>query len=334
MLALVTILSLAAAPEVALLDSAGDSTRLRFQPVGSTTLAPVAASLVHAEDSTVLGALLPGRKKVVLATAIVGRVRDESFAAGLFRLEAGVPSRLLVDRVAASTRPLVLENGRVFVQRGRPGEVTGLGRVDSLSIDEVDPDSGKTRTVYEARGFTTFLAGALGRELVVYEVGLEGARLLAVHVDVLSVRTVVASLPPLAFDFSVDAAGKRVVFTLGQPGVERWRVVAVDLSSGALSSLAEGPSVALVPAVLPDGRVAFAKGEGQGLTLAGGDARVLAPQGPGYERLRAVVRGLAVGLHETPSGFPRLFTVSLGDGRSFATAFPAQTRLDVAGVAP
>jgi hypothetical protein len=329
----ITLLSLAAAPEVALFDSAGDSTRLRFQPIGSTTLATVAATLVHAEDSTVLGALLPGRK-VVLATAVVDRVRDESFAAGLFRLEAGAPNRLLVDRVAVSTRPLVLECGRVFVQRGRPGEVTEAGRVDALSIDEVDPDSGKARTVYEARGFTTFLAGAQGRELVVYEVGLEGARLLAVHVDTLSVRTLVAKLPPLAFDFTVDAARRRVVFTLGEPGVERWRVVAVDLSTGVLSALAEGPSVALVPAVLPDGRVAYARGAGQGLTLAGSDARVLAPQGPGFERLRAVARGVAVGLHEVPSDFPRLFTVTLADGRALATAAPARARLDVAGVVP
>ncbi|GMU59950.1 MAG: hypothetical protein AMXMBFR34_17130 [Myxococcaceae bacterium] len=333
MLALVTILSLAAAPEVALLDSAGDTTRLRFQPVGSSTLAPVAASLVHGDGSTVLGALLPGRR-VVVATAVVGRARDESFAAGCFRLEPSAPSRMLVDRVVPSTRPVVLESGRVFVQRGRPGEETPLGRVDALSIDEVNPDTGKARTVYEARGFTTFLAGALGRELIVYEVGLSGARLLAVHVDALSVRTLVPALPPLAFDFSVDAARRRVVFTLGEPGVERWQVVAVDVPSGAMTALAEGPTVALVPAVLPDGRVVYARGEGQGLFVAGSDARALAPQGKGFERLRAVVKGVGVGLHEVPSGFPRLFTVTLGDARVYGTAFPAQARLDIAGVTP
>lgn len=332
MLGLVTLLSLAAAPDVALLSSAGDTAALRFQPVGSATLAPVAATFTHGDGSTVLGALVPGRR-VVLATAVVARPRDESFGASLFRLEAGAPVRALVDRVAVSTRPVVLENGRAFVQRGRPGELTELGRVDLLTIDEVDVDSGKARTVYEAQGFTAFLAGALGRELVVYEVTPAGAKLLAVHVDTLAVRTLLPALAPLAFDFTVDAARRRVVFTLGEPGVERWRVVAVDLDSGALTRLAEGPSVALVPAVLPDGRVAYAPGAGEGLLLAGGEGRALPAQGPGYERLRAVVRGVAVGLHEVPSDFPRLFTRTLG-GPPLVTAAPASARLDVAGVTP
>lgn len=331
MLGLLTILSLAAAPQVALLSSAGDTTALRFQPLGDAKLAPAAATFTHGDGSTVLGALVPGQK-VVLATAVVGRPRDESFGAALFRLEAGQPARQLIDRVAVSTRPLVLDDGRVFVQRGRPGEVSGSGRVDALTVDEVDPRTGQARTVYQARGYTTFLAGALGRELVVYEVGPGGARLLAVHVDALSVRPVVA-LDPLAFDFTVDAARGRVVFTLGTPGVERWRVVAVDLATGALSTLAEGPTVALVPAVLPDGRVAFAPGQGLGLFEAKPEgAHVLAPQGPGFERLRAVVGGVAVGLHEVPGGFPALVTLALAQGARWPTAFPAGARLDVAGV--
>lgn len=331
MLGLVTVLSLAAAPEVALLSSAGDSTALRFQPVGSATLAPAAATFTHGDGSSVLGALVPGRR-VVLATALVGRPRDESFGASLFRLEPGVPVRELVDRVAIATRAVVLESGRAFVQRGRPGELTDQGRVDALTIDEVDVDSGKARTVYSAQGFTTFLAGALGRELVVYEVNASGAKLVAVHVDTLAVRTVVPSLAPLAFDFTVDAARRRVVFTLGEPGVERWHVVAVDLATGALSTLADGPSVALVPAVLPDGRVAFAPGQGEGLVFTGG-GRALPSQGPGYERLRAVVRGIAVGLHEVPGDFPRLFTRP-SSGAALITAAPAGARLDVAGVTP
>lgn len=330
MLGLVTLLSLAAAPDLALLSSAGTSTSLRFQPVGSATLAPAVATFTHGDGSTVLGALVPGRR-VVLATALVARPRDESFGASLFRLEPGVPVRELVDRVAISTRPVVLENGRAFVQRGRPGELTELGRVDALSIDEVDVDSGKARTVYEAQGFTTFLAGALGRELIVYEVNPSGAKLLAVHVDTLAVRTL-TSLAPLAFDFTVDAARRRVVFTLGEPGVVRWHVVAVDLATGARTTLADGPSIALVPAVLPDGRVAFAPGQGEGLVFTDG-GRALPSQGPGFERLRTVVRGIGIGLHEVPGDFPRLFTRTLG-GASLSTAAPPQTRLDLAGVTP
>lgn len=330
MVGFVTLLLLSAAPDVALLSSAGASTSLRFQPIGSATLAPAVATFTHGEGSTVLGALVPGRR-VVLATALVGRPRDESFGASLFRLEPGAPVRELADRVVISTRPVVLEDGRAFVQRGRPGELTEQGRVDALSIDEIDVDSGKARTVYETKGFTTFLAGAFGHELVVYEVNPAGAKLLAVHVDTLAVRAL-TPLPPLAFDFTVDAPRRRVVFTLGEPGVERWHVVAVDLGTGALSTLADGPSVALVPAVLPDGRVAYAPGPGEGLVFTSG-GQALPAQGRGYERLRAVVRGIAVGLHETPGDFPRLFTRSLG-GAPLLTAAPAQTRLDIAGVTP
>jgi hypothetical protein len=331
MLSLLLISALTAAPEVALLSSARDTTELRLQPVGAAALAPVAASFTHGVDSTVLGALVPGRR-VVLATALVGRPRDESFGASLFRLEPGQPVRELADRVVIATRPVVLDDGRAFVQRGRPGEWTEAGRVDALTIDEVDVDSGTARTVYSARAFTTFLCGALGRELVVYEVGPAGARLLAVHVDALSVRVVVPSLAPLAFDFTVDRARRRLVFTLGEPGAERWHVAAASLETGALTRLAEGPSVALVPAVLPDGRVAFARGAGEGLAFTSGGP-ALPAQGPGFERVRAVVRGLAVGLHEVPGEAPRLFTRALG-GAALVTAAPSAVRLDVAGVTP
>lgn len=329
MTALLPLLCLASAPAVALLSTSGDTTELRTQLVGDATLAPAVARFTHQDGSTVKGALLPDGR--VVAAAVVGRPRDESFEAQLFLLEAGQPARVVARGLAVASRPVVLSDGRVFVQRGSPGEETERGRIDALTLDEVDVASGRARPIYAARGFTTFLAGAAGRELVVYEVGPDGARLLAVHVDTLAVRLLTA-LAPLAFDFTVDAARHRVVFTLGTPGAERWAVVSVGLEGGAPTTLARGPGVALVPAVLPDGRVLWAPGPGAGLRFAAG-GQALPAQGPGFERVVATAGAVLLVLHETPGDFPRLVTRTL-EGPALKTAFPAGARLDVAGVLP
>ncbi len=336
MLSLVLTLSLAGAPQVALLSSAGSEAELRFQPLGATTLAPIVARFAHVEGSSVAGALLPGTR-VVVATATLVPTRDPSFASGLVRLEPGQPARLLASGLAVGARPLVTAEGRVFVARGvagpMPEDGRGALRVDALSVVEVSPDTGRLRPVYEVRGYVTHLAGALGRELVIYEVRPAGARLLAVHVDTLAVRVLLADLAPLARDFVVDALRRRVLFTQGDPSTHAWHVAALDLSTGTLARLAEGPDVALLPAVLPGGAVAVSPGPGAGLVVAGG-ARALPPQGEGYERLRAVHEGVAIGLHERPSAFPAPFAVELSTGEAVRLLAAPDARLDVAGVLP
>lgn len=338
MLSLLTTLLLSAAPpDLAVLATQpmGDTTELRFQRLGATELSAVAARFTHIEGSTVLGAVLPGTR-VVLATAQATKQRDASYASGLYRLEAGKPSKLLVDRVAVSTRPVILPEGRVFVQRGTAGlppTTRGERRLDTLSLDEVNPSTGETRTLLSTRADLLFLAGALGRELVVYRVDDAGARLEALHVDTLGVR-LLGAIPDTAHDLVVDAAHQRVLFTAADAPTGHWRVLSLDLASQTLSTLAEGPSMALLPTLLPDGAVAFAPSEGGGLVRASNGARVLAPQGPGYERVRALVNGVAVGVHEVPSALPHLFAVRLADGAVLPLAAPKDVRLDVAGVLP
>jgi hypothetical protein len=212
---------------------------------------------------------------------------------------------------------------RLFVQRGTAGPPTtdGTVRVDALELTEVDVSTGRLRTVFSTRGFWTHVAGTFGRELIVYVSEPRGARLIAVHVDTLAVRTLLASLAPLAHDFAVDPASKAVFFSIADPGVERWFVERVDLLSGARSRIAEGDVVALLPTVLPSG-VAWAPGPGRGLSFIGKDTLALAPRGPGFERVHFVVEGVAVGLHEDPGALPRPFAVRLRDGAERLVAWP------------
>jgi hypothetical protein len=234
----------AALPEGAVLSSAGSEAELRFQRIGSETLAEAAARFSHVDGSTVVGALLPGRR-VVVATATLDANPDPSWASGLVRLEAGKPARVLVDRVNVASRPIVSPDGRVFVARGRagiepapapssiapaPSSVDSL-RVDALEVDEVDVETGATRRVHTSMGYLTYLVGLWGRELIIYEVGPGAASLLAVHVDSLGVRRLVPSMAPLAHDFVIDERSARLIYTQGTLGREAWTIEAVSLRS-------------------------------------------------------------------------------------------------------
>ncbi len=314
------LLFLAAAPEVAVLSTGAEAefTELRFQPLGDSRVAPPVARLAHVARESVLGSLIPNSRRVVV-TAVTEPRKDLSFASSLFLLEPNKPARVLCDRVALGNRPLVTIDGRVFIQRGKPGE----NRVDALSIDEVDVRTGRTREVLAFTGYTAFLAGSIGRELLVYRIGTNGADLVAVHADALGVRVLIPSFAPLARDFAVSADGKSLLYTQGDPVTARWFVEKLDLQSLTRSRLAEGPDIALLPTPLPDGRVAFTKGEGLGLQDLEGKS-VIESRGPGFERVRFFTKSRnAVGLHEIPGEFPQ----PLG---GFVAA-PNQ-RLDVAGL--
>ena len=329
MLSLVLALSLAGTPELAVLSSRGEVGELRFQPLFATTLSEPVVRFTHAEGSSVLGSVLPGTR-VVVASVAMRSGGDLSFASALVRLEAGKPARVLADQLVYGSRPLVTGEGRVFISRGRAGPALDTLRVDSLAIEEIDPLTAKTRLVSSTQGFVAFLAGALGRELILYEQGPGGARLVAVHVDTLARREVLAQMAPMAHDFVVDAPRRRVLFT--QAAGARWQVEEVSLTDGARRVLATGPEVTLLPTVLADGRVLISDGPGQGLRALDGK-RGLAAQGEGFERLRLERAGLFFGLHERPSDFSSLFVVRT-NGERVPLLAPANARLDLAGVLP
>lgn len=312
---------LAAAPEVVLISTPGDgeSSELRFQRPDAELTQSV-ATFSHVKRSTVLGALLPGTR-TVLAIAQTFNARDPSWAATLLKLEAGKAPVTLTDRVAHSTRPLVTRDGRVFVQRGREGP----GRVDAITVDEVNPRTGATRTIHSFDGFTAFIAGAFEGEVLLYRVGPSGADLVAVHRDALGVR-LLAKLEPMARDFTSD--GKGLFFTTAD--AEGWLVARVDLRTGAFTTLARAKHVAALPTVI-DGRLALAPGPGEGLRFLDGKLALI-PRGAGFERVLHVRSGLAFVLHELPSDFPTAYATELTTGRVLELAAPKGVRLDLAGV--
>jgi hypothetical protein len=305
---LLSVAALASAPpEVALLCSRGDGdiTELRFERPGEP-LAPAVAHFSHVPRATALGALLPG-SRTVLAVAQTLNARDPSFASSLLRLEPGNDPVPLATGLALASRPLVTRTGRVFVQRA--------------TVDEVNPRSGALRTVLPG---LAWLAGEADSELILYRLTDSAAELIAVHENTLSVR-VLARIAPFARDFVVD--GHTLYFT--QIDREQWQVQRLDLRTRELAFVAHGPHVAMLPTVLPSG-LAFSPGPGLGLRTAAGE-RALASQGPGFDRVRFVRGGWALGLNEVPSDFPTGFAVELTSGRRLELAAPAQSRLDVAG---
>jgi len=316
---------LAAAPEVAVLSTRpGDGyTELRFQRLGATGLSSPVARFEHLDDATALGALIPNTRRV-LATATVQR-GDTSFASALVLLEADKPNRVLADQCAVANRPHVTSAGRIFVQRGAAGpnltpEASGakprhaLMRVDTLRIEELSLDKAP-RTVFTTHGFTAFIAGSFGDELILYRVAPDGAELLAVNVDTLKQRPL-TRLEPLARDFVIDEAGRRVVFTLGDSREHSWHVVSVDLDNGELSTFGTSKLPALLPFVL-GGKIVFNTGTG-----------------PSFDHLRFVTAGgIRVGLTETPSDFPQPFALDAAGERLDLVTVPG-ARLDLAGVTP
>lgn len=331
LLSLLTVVSLAAAPEVAVLSSRGETTELRFQPIGAPALTAPVVRFTHADGSPVQGTLLP-QSRVVIASAVMPSGADVSFASVLLRLEAGKPARVLADQLVYGSKPLISAEGRVFVSRGQAGPVVvGEPRLDVLTVDELDPSSAKARTLFSTRGFVAYLVGALGREVLIYEVNAFGARLVAVHADTLGVRTVLASMAPMARDFVLDAPRKRVLFTQVDGSGGGWHVEEASLTDGQSRVVASGPEVTLLPTVRADGRVLISRGEGLGLINVDG-SEGLPAQGPGFERVVLERKELLIGLHERPSDFPSLFVLKGPEKLQVVT--PADARLFVAGVLP
>lgn len=304
--------------EVAVLSTDGDALEVRWQPL-TTPLAEPLARLPVVADESFHGATLPSRALVVVR--VPQAQTDLSFAATCSVIVAGQPERVLADQVVRASRPFVIGE-RVFVTRGRPGLPSREAfRVDALTITELDWKTGRQRSVLGSLGFWSHLAGAIGRELIVYSAGPSGARLEAVHIDTLAVRTLIAAMPALAHDFAIDAAHRAVFFTITEPAAPRWRLDRVAVDTGARSTLVSGPEVTLLPTVLPRG-LAWSPAAGGGLRLVGTDSIAVAAQGPGFERVQLVHERLAFVRHEVPGEVPLPLVIDLSTGRRLEVALP------------
>jgi hypothetical protein len=260
--------------------------------------------------------------------------RDLSFAASLFRLAPHRPPERLCDRVVHASRPLVTASGRVFVSRGRAGqEIEGRFRIDDLTIDEIDPATGATRTVLSFAGYLTFLAGAHGAEIFVYRVGDGGADLVGVDPDSGAMRRIV-DLLPFARDFSVDGrTGAMVMQERDEHDARAWVIDRVDLATGARTRLHRSASASLAPFAWPGGGIALSE-SGRGLSLQGGTRPLAAaPLGDGVDVVRDVSTDGAwvAALHTVAGQLPVPFAVDTRTGAAAALPAPGGVRIEIAG---
>ena len=331
----------ASGPTVALLVTRPGSgyTSLVLTRAGASEAPAPVARFDHASGAVVKGAVLPGTS-AVLAVADTAATRDLSFASSLFRVEPHRPAERLCEGLVYASRPLVTASGRVFVARGTAGPEPSAapkleGREDALAIDEIDPGTGHARTVHTFAGYLLFLAGAHGREILVYRVGAAGADLVGVDADSGGVRVIAPALLPFARDFSVDAERGAVVFEERDERDSRaWVVDRIDLASGARTRLATANSMSLAPSVWPGGGVAYSPDSRSGLTLIGRPMKgIRAPTREGVDQVQAISEGGAwvAALHTRPEQLPLAFVIEASTGRALALPSAADARVAIAG---
>jgi hypothetical protein len=327
-------------PAVLLLHGRPDGTRttLSLTRVGADPV-PL-AHVDHLPFAVVRGAATPSGDVAVTADTRPGV--DVSFNASLFLVHPHAAARRLVDDVVHASRPLVLEDGRVFVSRGRAGPVAaGASRVDDLTIDEVDLSTGTATARMRAAGYLLFLAGSIDGWVVVYRVDEQGASLVAFDATGSGERVLVPSMAPFARDFSIDPVSRAVVFQNRHPSdPHRWAVHRVRFDSGQADVVAEGGRRDLVPHAWPGGGVVYnASDKGQLLAI---DANLssTAALGPGRLAIQATSASpsdpggsFVAGLRTDPGALPTPFVMSAHDGKGFALPVPPGERAFVAGVA-
>lgn len=293
------------------------------------------ATFTHLGNA-VRGAVIPNSTAVV-AVAETLAVRDLSFAASLFRVAPQQPPERLCDRVVHASRPLVTASGRVFVSRGRAGvQVDGQYRTDELTVDEIDPATGASRTVLSYSGFLTYLAGAYGSEILVYRVEAAGADLVAVDPDTGGIR-LVTKLLPFARDFSVDeVAGAVIMQERDEVDSRTYTIDRVDLATGARERLHKSSSMSLTPFAWPGGGIAWTADGKRGLALLSSKRPLAtAPLGEGVDLVEAVApdRTWVAALHMVRGRDPVPFVVDTRTGAAAAVAAPSGLRVTIAGFA-
>jgi hypothetical protein len=239
--------------------ASGTTTTLHLVQADATALPAPAARFDHQPWASVQAAVVPGTSRV-LAVADVTPGPDRSFASGLVRVEPGAEPVWLTDRVVMASTPHPLPEGRAaLVSRGRAGRDPGDGsyRVDELSVDVVELETGRARTLLAGAGYLLYIAGLHGGEAVIYRVGPDGADVVAVGLEGGATRVLVPRLPPYARDFTIEE-GALVFLCRHETDRRRWDLWRVELRTGARQIAGSGargsrvlPRLALPPA--PDG---------------------------------------------------------------------------------
>jgi hypothetical protein len=335
----------------------GTTTDLIFQPLDSATVAPAVAHLTHLPGTAVLGAVVPSTNTVLVIAGTEQR-RDPAFGSSLLLMGEGQETKLVSTQVYRGTRPLVLDDGRAFVQRGVEGSeptdediAAGRLRVDHLTIEQIDLGGGASKVLSSFDGYIAFIAGALRHEIFVYRVGPDGADIIGVDADSGRERTVQRPLPPYARDFSVDAQGEALLYTnadVDHPGTwvaERLSVAQPTAAivppssrapvAGLRTRLATASHPGLAPTAWTQRAIATNR-DFAGLQLMAAPGKVPFERGVDIVR-EFFVQGnatFALGVHHAPDQLPEPFIVQTSTMDVQKIAVPTTSRIDVAGMLP
>ncbi len=314
------------------------ATVVRVVHVGAGGVSERALGAVAHPPGAVVRADAAGERVFVVADE--EGAADPDWGAALFRVDASGTTRL-AGGVGHARKPLVSAGGEVYVERGLSGPPptdadarAGRLRLDSITLDAVDPASGANHALYTDTAYCLHLAGEARGELVVYRVGPSGADLVAVD-EATGASRLITTVPPFARDFSVTAAGDALVFSDRDPtDAGTWTVVRVDLATGALTTLSARRGDAPAPFALPGGDVAWSAAGRRGLRLASWSASrpPLAPLGAGFDAVQAMAPdGAWVALlHVPPGGYDESAAVDLHTSRVVRLT-SGDERIDVVG---
>lgn len=248
---------------------------------------------------------------------------DRSFDGALYRLEAGAQPVRLAGRCLHASRPVVTDGG-LYVARGRAGTPGDTYRIDTLTIDAIDPAVGSATTLVHWRGYHLHLAAAHAGELIVYRVGPRGAELIAVD-EASGTPRLLLSVPAFARDFSLTDS------TLAFRGRRdnSWTVETLDVANGRHAIVARNVGFAAAPHAWSDADVAY-NPHRRGLhLLAGGQ---VAPFGAvGVDWIRAVEHPLVAGLHTEQNKPAVPFVLDRDTHQASRLPFPVGARVEIAG---
>lgn len=297
--------TVAPVPSVVLLegDPEGTESRVVVRSPARGTQPRVLGVVPHVSGAARRGVLargLPLRAYVVAAEA--PSRHGSTYHSALWRVEEGIDPVRLKGGLTDASRPLVTARGTLLVQSGRDGDDpapdasrTLRERVDTLTLDRVDPLQGTSRTVWSGRGMIAFLAAALqDDEVLVYHVHERGASLFALDATAGAVRTIVPEMEPLARDFSYDPVRDEVTFVRASPRHDgTWEVVSVPAhgaptSADRLRVRWRADHDHLAPHALPGGAVLVSLPGDRGLARLDGWPALpvrLAPLGDGADEV-------------------------------------------------
>jgi hypothetical protein len=323
-------------------------TRVRLRRFGTQEPLRELGVVRHVAQSARRGAIYAHHgRTAVLVTAQIRPMSGHTYESQLFALENGV-TRPLVDGISNASAPIVTERGTVLVSRGTDGSdpdtmqsPMGQGlreRVDQLSVEAVDIDTGRTRTVFRGEGQIAWLGCALRDDrALVYHVTTNGAFLRVIDANSGAQNTIMGPMPALARDFSYDRDRDEVTFARAASiGSDEYEIVTVPASGGAARVRLRAASDHLMPRVLKDGAIAFSPAQDTGLSIlarGASAARSLAPLGAGSDWIaaeRSDGQWIAV-RHLDPATRNDVFVVSTRDGQRRATFTDNNDPVEIVG---